>query len=134
MSAKNKPYCLAIAKAAKLPLIGKELNYGKGLGRADDYCVVKDWKTVIEIEISQRHPEMNVIKAWPYLINNTNEKIFLIQHITNTSAVSPNRIQLCNWIGQKMEIDLGGRFKYFLIQNKLTPAIIRQLKTEISKL
>ncbi|HRG07308.1 MAG TPA: hypothetical protein PLJ08_01925, partial [Cyclobacteriaceae bacterium] len=100
----------------------------------DDYCTFKGWKVVLEIEISQRHPEMNVLKAWPYLINNTTEKIFLIQHITNTSAVSPNRIQLCNWIGQKMENDLSGRFKYFLILNQLNQPAISQLKNELTKL
>jgi len=125
---------MATAQAAGLSLVGKELNYGRGIGRADDYCTFKGWKVVLEIEISQRHPEMNVLKAWPYLINNTTEKIFLIQHITNTSAVSPNRIQLCNWIGQKMENDLSGRFKYFLILNQLNQPAISQLKNELTKL
>src|SRR5215211_2361277 len=92
-----------LAKALGLILVDKELNYGKGIGRADNHCVQKDWSIVFEIEFAQRHPEMNVIKIWRYLEKHADKKIFLIQHITDTSKVSPNRIELCEWFGAKMK-------------------------------
>ena len=106
-----------IGNALGLTLMNNELNYGKGIGRADNYCIINNWFVVFEMEFSQRHPEMNVMKAWPFLDLNPEKKIFLIQHLIDEKSVSPNRIKLCTWIGEKMELHNKGRFIYNLIIN-----------------
>ncbi|MBU3025903.1 hypothetical protein [Zobellia galactanivorans] len=106
-----------IGSALGLTLNNSELNYGKGIGRADNYCIINNWYVVFEMEFSQRHPEMNVMKAWPFLDLYPEKRIFLIQHLINEKSVSPNRIKLCSWIGEKMEQHNKGRFFYNLIIN-----------------
>lgn len=136
MSRKEKiiKYSNLIGNQLGLPLKNIELNYGKGIGRADNYCIIKNWHVVIEMEFSQRHPEMNVMKAWPFLENNPKEKVFLIQHLLDDKSVSPNRIKLCKWLGAKMEAQLKGRFYYNLIINDLNPNTITGIKEQMINL
>lgn len=123
-----------IGNALGLTLINKELNYGKGIGRADNYCMINNWYIVIEMEFSQRHPEMNVLKAWPFLDLNPEKKIFLIQHLVDEKSVSPNRIELCNWIGEKMERHNKGRFSYNLIINDFDKNSKRHILKKLKEL
>lgn len=114
-------YSKEISQITGITFSDKEFNYGKGIGRADNHYVINSNKVLIlEIEASQRHPEMNVLKAWPYLKDNQKKEILLIQYITDTKAVSPNRIELCKWLGAEMTQSLGNRFFYHLIENKIT--------------
>lgn len=121
-----------IATKIGLKLVNEEFNYGQGIGRADNHCILNDWIVIFELEFSQRHPEMNVLKVWPYLNKNVKTKIFLIHHITDTKQVSPNRIALSSFIAEKMKEDLKERFYYFPIINefdkKLESELIRKLK------
>jgi hypothetical protein len=124
-------YSAEIEKVLKLSFCNNEFYYGKGVGRADNSCLISDNKVLIlEIEFSQRHPEANVLKAWPYLKKNEDQSMFLIQYIVNTKAVSFNRIELCKWVGKSMEDDLKGRFNYHLFENdiELTPDLKKRIK------
>jgi hypothetical protein len=106
-----------LAKQIGLTLVDKEFNYGKGIGRADNYCIKSNWIVIFELEFSQRHPEMNVLKVWPFLKNNQEKKIFFIHHIADTKQVSPNRIELSNFISEKISENTNNRFEYFQILN-----------------
>lgn len=114
-------YSTIISQITDITFSDKEFNYGKSIGRADNHYFMSENKMLIlEIEASQRHPEMNVLKAWPYLKDNQKKEILLIQYITDTKAVSPNRIELCKWLGLEMTQSLSSRFKYYLITNSIT--------------
>lgn len=134
MATKEFTRCLEIANNIGIVPEDREFNYGKGIGRADNYCQKNDWLIVFEIELNQRHPEMNVMKAWRFLEENTDKKMILVHFITNTSKVSPNRIELCQWVGNRMEKYLPDRFKYQLFKNNLNKDKLTQLKLAISKL
>lgn len=134
MAAKEFIRCLEIATKIRVTLKDEELNYGPGIGRADNYCKKNEWLIVFEIELKQRHPEMNVIKAWRYLEANPEKKILLIHFITDTNEVSPNRVELCDWIGEKMMKYLNDRFRYRLFKNLLPEERLNLLKQEIEKL
>jgi hypothetical protein len=123
-----------IGEELGLRLKNSEFNYGKGIGRADNYCIQNGWIVIFEMEFSQRHPEMNVLKAWPYLEEYPDKKIFLIQHIIDEKSVSPNRISLCKWIGKKMEAENKNRFFYHLIINDLYEKSIIKIKNHLKEL
>lgn len=125
-------YSKIIGSRLGIDFIEKEFNYGKGIGRADRFIHLSENKLlVLEIEWAQRHPEMNVLKVWPYLTKNTEKKILLVQYIVDRTSVSPNRIELCNWLGAKMEKDLEGRFEYHLFVDELKDEAIIHLKNTI---
>jgi len=126
---RNILYSNNIARKFGLSLSNSEFNYGPGIGKADNYAIINDWLVVFEIEYSQRHPEFNVSKVWPYLENNPAQKLFLIQHIVDNKEVSANRIFHCEWMAEKMITSLNDRFMYQLIINDLTDNDIKSLKT-----
>ena len=129
MTRKDKIISLSnlIAQRIGLTLENKEFNYGKGIGRADNYCITSEYIVIFELEFSQRHPEMNVLKVWPYLNNNPSKKIFLIHHITDTNFVSPNRIELSSFIAERIKADTK-RFEYFQILNEFDKSKEFELK------
>lgn len=123
-----------ISEKTDLTFAGKEFNYGRGIGRADNYYSVnQDKHVILEIENSQRHPEMNVLKAWPYLKDNPDKEILLIQFITRTDEVSPNRVELCKWLGKEMMQALNNRFLYYLLINEITRTDIENMKQLINR-
>ncbi len=123
-----------IGEKLSLTLLNKEFNYGPGIGRADNYCVIKDWIVVFEMEFSQRHPEMNVMKVWPYLEANPEKKIFLVQHLIDEKSVSPNRIKLCHWMANKIKEQLKDRFNYTLIINDCSEGSLTSIKDHLTTL
>lgn len=127
-------YSGVLGEKLGLKLRNEEFNYGKEIGRADNYCEISDWTIVIEMEFSQRHPEMNVLKVWPYLESNPNRKILLVQHLMDEKTVSPNRINLCKWIANKIEGQMKDRFYYRLIINEINQNSLNDIKDCMKKL
>ena len=134
MTRKDKIISLSnlIAQRIGLTLENKEFNYGKGIGRADNYCITSEYIVIFELEFSQRHPEMNVLKVWPYLNNNPSKKIFLIHHITDTNFVSPNRIELSSFIAERIKADTK-RFEYFQIKNEFNKEKVDELSIKLKE-
>jgi len=124
----------SIARKLGIKLEDKEINYGKGIGRADNHCLMNGWIIVFEMEFSQRHPEMNVMKVWPYLESNGHKKIFLIHHIQNIKRVSPNRISLSSFIANKIKDSNPERFEYFQILGELDDNKESALKKRLNEL
>lgn len=125
-----------IEESLGIKFSGKEFNYGPGIGRADNFVQLNERTLcILEIESSQRHPEMNVLKIWPWIEMNTDKDIILVQYILNSSSVSPNRINLCKWIANKIEEASNNKFHYLLLLEKFEEhqkeKIIGQLKNII---
>lgn len=104
-------------------------------GESDNYCEIRNEVFLVsEIELNQRHPEMNVLKYWPYLERHTDKKVMLVQLITNPGGVSANRRKLCVFTGNKLENIFQGRFKYHFCENNFTEADIVSIQSKIADL
>lgn len=124
-------HCKEIEEKLEIVLAGNELSFDNW-GRADNYLRLNENSfLVVEIEMSQRHPEMNVLKIWPYLKNNPKKKVLLIQYLIDENSVSPNRIRLCRWLKEQMEQELSGRFLYHLFVNEIEEVEIGKMKQDL---
>ena len=74
---------------------------------------------------------MNVLKVWPFLKNNQEKKIFFIHHIADTKQVSPNRIELSNFISEKISENTDNRFEYFQILNDFSEQKLLRLQDKL---
>jgi hypothetical protein len=83
-------------------------------GQVDKWVELKkDIFFFVEIETKQKHPSTNVLKVWPYLEENSNAKIFLIQtYFPNSSGVNSNRGRMGEWIAAKIKATFPKRFDY----------------------
>lgn len=87
-----------------------------------------NWKIYYEIEVGQQHPCTNVLKYWPVLEENKDDKIILIQWLQRKPK-SANRWELSKFLGKKMQLDLPFRFKYFFIEFEVDlEATFKQIK------
>ena len=72
----------------------------------------------LEVDTAQKHPNTNVVKYWPWLEENPDHHILLIQVFNKKPERKPppeNRRQLCEWYGRKIEAALHNRFRYMNI-------------------
>lgn len=89
--------------------------------RLDGWGEVDNWARLdngvflfVEVETSQKHPNTNVLKLWPFLDENIGFRIFLIQTYFPTSpGLSSNRGKLSEWTANKLKSILGKRFDYY---------------------
>jgi|SaaInlV_120m_DNA_4_1040238.scaffolds.fasta_scaffold21640_2 hypothetical protein len=102
---------LFIAKRLGIDFEASELKLDKW-GNVDFYCQTGNLMILLEVEKGQKHPCTNVIKVWPYLEENPELKIFLIQIVRQENKAPKNRIALCKYMGKKMESEFPNRFKY----------------------
>lgn len=102
-------------------LIGKELNIVfkheelslNGWGEVDDYAIInEDSWVLLECENAQKHPNTNVLKLYPFLEENPNLSIILIHVFFSENKAPKNRINLCDFIANKMIKEFGKRFQY----------------------
>ena len=86
-------------------------------GQVDNWCeIVKDTFVFLEVETSQKHPNTNVLKVWPYLSSHINKRVFLIQtYFTYSPGVKSNRGRLSEWLGEELQKILENRFQYYRI-------------------
>ena len=99
--------------------LGLELSnrkyYLNGWGEADNFYQISDDKfLVLEVETSQKHPSTNVLKLWPYMEENIERSIVLIQtFFPDSPGLKSNRGKLSAWVASKMSESLLSRFYYF---------------------
>ncbi|MBK9096709.1 MAG: hypothetical protein IPM14_01050 [bacterium] len=104
---------IPIAEQLPFDFKNKELSLS-GWGRVDFYCEIDDILIFLEVEREQRHPNTNVLKIWPFLEEHSQLKIFLIQiFMESKKKVSPNRLKLCRYVGQKLEELFPDRCRYY---------------------
>lgn len=86
-------------------------------GKVDNWCELNpDCYLFLEVESKQKHPNTNVLKTWPFLLENNKIKIFLIQtYFLDSPGVNSNRGMLSEWLGKELENQLKNRFKYHKI-------------------
>lgn len=85
-----------------------------GWGKADNWAILSDNTYLfVETETSQHHPNTNVLKLWPFLAENVETRILLVQtFFINRKNVNSSRARLAMWIAEKMKSELGDRFEY----------------------
>lgn len=104
--------------------IGEELNVKfnheefslNGWGEVDDYAIVNEnYFILLECENSQKHPNTNVLKLFPFLEENSNLTIKLYHIFLKKNKAPKNRIKLCDFVAEKMKLNFGARFSYIRI-------------------
>lgn len=85
-----------------------------GWGEADNYVELSPSSyLVLEVETVQKHPNTNVLKIWPYLEENEDTKIVLVQaYFPDSPGVRSNRGRMAEWTAKKMQRSLEKRFSY----------------------
>jgi len=102
-----------------------------GWGEVDFFSYKDGILILLEIEKGQKHPNTNVLKVWPYLAENPEKKILLIQLIRPENNAPGNRIRLCKFTGKKLEEMFSGRFSYLFYH--WHPDILSELKIRIEE-
>ena len=83
-------------------------------GQVDNWCQIdKNTLLFLEVETSQKHPNTNVLKVWPYLIEHNNYRVFMIQtYFPFSPGLNSNRGRLSEWLGNELRRQISGRFEY----------------------
>jgi len=97
-----------------------QINFRGNKFKLEDWGEVDNWTQLdngillfLEVETNQKHPNTNVLKLWPYLENNKETRIFLIQTYFPTSpGLTSNRGRLAEWTANKLKAIFGKRFDY----------------------
>lgn len=84
-------------------------------GRCDGLALLQDQtRLILEVENKQNHPDTNVLKLWPYLIENPAISVILVQVFVKTDkSRNGSRQRLAGWLVRKMEQEILLRFKYY---------------------
>ena len=92
-------------------------KYNLNWGQVDDWLKLKENSFLfLEIETSQKHPNTNVLKIWPFLEENKEIRIFLIQSFfTDSTCMNSSRGLLGEWTGKQLEKMYPNRFKYYKV-------------------
>lgn len=85
-----------------------------GWGEVDNWTQLDNETFLfIEVETSQKHPNTNVLKLWPYLDENKAYRIYLIKtYFPSSPGLKSSRGRLSEWTASKLKTILGKRFDY----------------------
>lgn len=101
-----------IEDALGITFNNEEFSLGKW-GEADNWCELShDTIILLECEKSQKHPNTNVLKLYPYLEEFPLVHVILIHYFFPENKAPKNRVTLCNFLGKKLEFEFGTRFLY----------------------
>lgn len=124
-----------LAEQLQLNFKGTKFNL-KGWGEVDNWTQLDNGVFVfLEVETSQKHPNTNVLKLWPYLEEHKDIRVFLIQTYFPTSpGLTSNRGKLGAWTATKLKTIFGNRFDYqkLVIDNNSDTNELKELSTKIS--
>jgi hypothetical protein len=106
-------------------------------GNVDSWMEVRpNCYVFVEIEASQKHPNTNVLKLWPFLEEELQSKIFLIQtYFPNSPGLVSNRGRLAEWVAAKIKATFPDRFEYhkLIIDGKNDTIELEKILKEIKK-
>jgi hypothetical protein len=104
-----------------------------GWGEADFGWEADRGHVAAEVETSQHHPSTNVLKFWPWLLENPTARVFLLHVYQPGSRQDSSRQRLAQWVGERMERSLRGRFVYGRIRmaDRLDPATVDSLRARL---
>lgn len=118
-SKNNIPVSQAIESAVGISFTNQELSLGKW-GDVDNWCrLSNDALVVLECERKQKHPNTNVLKLYPYLLEQPQIRILLIHYFFPENKAPKNRIALCKFLGEKLQAEFNGRFMYVQLKCEL---------------
>lgn len=100
-------------------------EYQLALGcRADYGCQIDERRFLfVEIELSQKHPQTNVVKYWPWLDASEHRQVLLVQLFYGNTS----RRRLTSWIGERLAELFGERLIYLLFDAPLSNGDIDQI-------
>ncbi len=126
---------LFIADRLGVNFESNELQLGRW-GNVDFFSKQENLLVLLEVEKGQKHPNTNVIKIWPYLEENPELKVVLIQIIRPENKAPKNRIALCKYTGKKIESEFPDRFRFVFRNwhNDLAMEIKEQVQEKIKEL
>ena len=79
----------------------------------------------LEIENTQKHPDTNVVKLWPYLELHKGTRVFLVQAFCAGRRKVDSRSELAEWVAKKLEAEFPERFAYYKLviqdQDQISP-------------
>lgn len=117
-----------IATALPFDFAPEEFKLGNW-GNIDFYAKHEGILIFLEVEKGQKHPNTNVLKVWPYLEENLEQKVILIQIFRKENKAPKNRLMLCKFTGQKLRSIFPGRFEY--IYDNWHPLTLTELISRI---
>lgn len=102
-----------IANELKIEFNNKKFRLN-GWGEVDNWCELSDnCYLFLEVETKQKHPNTNILKLWPFLFENSNFRIFLIQTFYPESPGNKsNRGKLGLWTATQLKELFKYRFDY----------------------
>lgn len=101
-----------------------------GWGEVDNWAETEFGTLVLlECEFSQKHPNTNVTKLWPFLVERHDIRVFLLHYFDQLNKASKNRLKLCEYFGKRMEEEFPGRFGYVKIN-----CSSKAIKTELASI
>ncbi|RKD12364.1 hypothetical protein BCY91_11975 [Pelobium manganitolerans] len=107
-------------------------------GESDNYCQIDDNTFIfLECECTQKHPNTNILKYWPFLEENKDYKVILFHYFYPENKAPKNRIRLCRFTASKLEAIFQERFQYvYLCEdiNQFGNIILQQKKGLMQKL
>lgn len=105
-----------IANALGITFSNEEFSLGKW-GEVDNWCELSyDTIVLLECERTQKHPNTNVLKLYPWMEEFPKVHIILLHYFFPENKAPKNRVALCNFIGEKLEVNFGIRFQYVHLQ------------------
>jgi len=130
-------------KVSKILETNLKINFSNSKFHLDGWGQVDNWVKLdnekylfLEIETSQKHPNTNVLKLWPYLDYNIEKKIFLIQtYFLYSPGLTSNRGKLSEWTASKLKAIYKNRFDYFklVIVDSIDEKVLEELRMKINK-
>lgn len=119
-----------------------QINFEGTKFRLDGWGEVDNWTQLdkgvfvfLEVETSQKHPNTNVLKLWPYLDDNKEIRLFLIQtYFSKSPGLASNRGRLSEWTANKLKILLDKRFDYkkLIIDGSNDKNELKEIRTKIN--
>lgn len=116
-----------------LPINFEDVEFSlDGWGEADNYTWLNSRTLILlECEKSQKHPNTNVLKVWPYLEKNTKIKLILFHYFFRENKAPKNRVALCGFTGEKLENQFKNRFQYVPLNDPIRESLKENLITEL---
>jgi gamma-glutamylcyclotransferase (GGCT)/AIG2-like uncharacterized protein YtfP len=120
--------------------LGLDFRYRLDLGEhgvVDWWARLDDRRLVfLEFEFAQRHPSTNVAKCWPWLKENAEARVLLIQvYDRGREEVRPkgSRRRLAAFLGTELASVLDGRFRYVAIDAPPDREAVEEVRASLAR-
>jgi len=106
-----------IGQVIKVTFENEEFHLN-GWGEVDNYFQMNNNTFLfVECENSQKHPNTNVLKLWPFIEENEEYKIILFHFFFRKNKAPKNRLKLCDFTASKIRQAYPNRFQYINLES-----------------